>query len=203
MSTATVAKIDFTSAMFLNALKGRAKGRATGTKSYCAVCGKEESRNSKAVNDVSPNHSMAADQKLLKRSADIEKRLADKTTTLDDRKVLTDAANDIDLILVAARKEHDLYNEQAEIENKQQSVSDKRKLIELAQSFAGKLGLQLTLTHTVNVPEETIEETATVDGVEVKTTKTVEAHTEEQDRSPLMLFTDVAAAFDALVSGKK
>ena len=202
MSTQPVVKINFDDA-FLNALKRTPKGRATGTESKCKVCGKVGSRDSKAVNDASPNHAQAASLGLLKRAGEIEKRLQDKTTSLDQRTVLAQAQKDVDLLLKAARSEHDQYNEAAEIENKQQSVSDKRKLIELAQTLANKIGLTLALKHTVNVPEETIEEVSTVDGAEVKTTKTIAAHDEEQDRSPLMLFTDFATAFDAMMTGGK
>lgn len=201
MNTNIATKIDFDSAMLDAALKRTPKGRVKGTVSKCVVCGKDESRNSKAVNDASPNHALVLNEKYHEKARDIEKRLQDKSTDLTARGVLVKAAEEIGKLIKAARAEHDQYNETAELENKQQSVSDKRKLIELAQTLAGKMGVKLVLRHIVKVPEETIEEVATVDGVEVKTTKTIEAHDEEQDRSPLMLFTDVAAAFDALTVG--
>lgn len=113
-------------------------GRAKGTTGRCNICGKTESRNSKRVNDASPNHKTCAENKITEKLRLIRKGLLMDTIDIGKRKVWQDLEANYEKILKLARTEHDAYNEAHGDDNVMKTT-----LADLLEEIAGEAGYTL------------------------------------------------------------
>lgn len=105
----TNAPIPLTPTSVLQAMLRRANGRLPGSKSVCGVCGKEDSRNAKSINDKCPIHKEVHEGKYVEQVERIEKVLGMDGTSLDQRTGFNAQIEWYSGRILKARQEHEAY----------------------------------------------------------------------------------------------
>lgn len=93
----------------LQAMLRRANGRLPGNKSVCGVCGKEDSRNAKSINDKCPTHKEVHEGKYVEQVERINKLLGLDSTSIDQRKHFNAQIEWYSGRILLARQEHEKY----------------------------------------------------------------------------------------------
>jgi hypothetical protein len=103
------APINLTPTSVLQAMLRRQNGRLPGSKSVCGVCGKEDSRNAKSINDKCPTHKEVHEGTYVEQVERINKLLGMDATSLDQRKHFNAQIEWYSGRILKAREEHEKY----------------------------------------------------------------------------------------------